>query len=106
MCQFYWQVIFFFSPLVGSSLNFCILLSPANAFPNHCILAHINEICMGEENKAGQVLSWFISALLNTFQEPLYCSAQLSAVNTGYNPYLIFLWTDLLSCVCMGEITP
>lgn len=90
MCQFYWQVIFFFS-LAWPQFEFLHSAPPANAFSNHYILAHINEVCMGEENKAGQLLIWFISALLNTFQEPLCCSAQLSAVNTGHNPTLYFL---------------
>lgn len=89
VCQFYWQVIFFFS-LAWPQFEFLHFSFPANAFYNHYTLGHINEVCMGKENKAGQILIWFISALLNTFQEPLCCSAQLSAVNTGHNPTLYF----------------
>lgn len=86
----------FFPPLVGPNLNFSILLPTVNAFSNYCILAHINEFCMGEENKAEQVLSWYISAMLNTFQEIslLLCPAWdpcSSAVNTEHNPTIFFV---------------
>lgn len=81
---------FFFSSLAWPQFEFSHSASPANAFSNHYILAHINEVCVGEENKAGHILIWFVSALLNTFQEPLCWSAQLSAVNTGHIPTLYF----------------